>query len=1039
LQSELRGANLDVGVSSYGERGAIKGEYAGGKVFGSKFVGNKFQKDTEHPIEVITYQGKKYVALLNGEGREYFVDKMYEYNGVSDGNIVLGDVREDIASRFSKFVMYDKSVYENRFKDPEVKYFETEPYKGLPAIVPFDIENGWYAAMRQTLPGFGHIATYEESGKLTSFYLCNVGENGRAEFESGIRDDQCTNFNPGTGQIYGEFPGLSKSDSDKKVQEAIRAVNDASRQYKTGISGRINILGKSIPVGTPATGIPEIQCQDFMSPKECHLLFNVCDPVVCPSSRCNLGGTYHVGSVVQSGIIGSLALCLPNIQEKIVVPICLTGLNAGVDGLISVFEGYRDCLQINLDSGETVGICDEIHSIYLCEFFWKESLPFAQMIVPRIFEAMLGQDGRGGGEYLGVQSAWDNAERSANYMTQYYGANVFQVFQAKLTEEAGGSFCKNFASARYPASGDLLDSLLEPDSPPQYHAWFDETHFTTATVPATSHYKVFYRIFAGKSAGAFYRVYLKSPSGSSFYQMSPSVDIGSGFIARGEYVAETKDFTAPSGYQELCVNVNGKEECGFQQVSTSFALDYIEDLYAEDQAKTRVNSESECVSGTPSIYGLVPNVQDSISEAISPSIYKRGIVRVCSTDNPGKGTDVNINTKDARWIPVGNCDEGKGILKCWLDTQSVKKVVESTTIEDEILGDVAGDYVKSLLREGEYIEDFAKEIDKINEMNNEAKINYINDPLIKRAFENSQKAALFLIRGNAYANLAEKEEWKRPDIDQPKEISETEIEAGKCEDCEGVNCNEEKCLELGEILNKNCVWKRSRWLVFFSCVEEKGVGNDGTRFVISEEVGEKKVVTVVLDPGHGGGDPGAVATDGTKESDINLRISDKLRDDLEGGGYNVVLTRNSDTFLTLSSRKAFIEESNADYFMSIHSNSNEDTSKKGLEIYVYCKCEGDIPQQLDHCELDDCRFKEDNFDQSYEFANMFRQKFEEAGFDVRFIRGGDFEVLRETRVPSILVEMGYLSNRDDLILLKRYAYGAQDEYSSIISSVPSLV
>ena len=52
-----------------------------------------------------------------------------------------------------------------------------------------------------------------------------------------------------------------------------------------------------------------------MSPSDCHLMFNVCDPVICPSSRCDFGGTYPVADVVQTGIVGSALLCLPNIKD----------------------------------------------------------------------------------------------------------------------------------------------------------------------------------------------------------------------------------------------------------------------------------------------------------------------------------------------------------------------------------------------------------------------------------------------------------------------------------------------------------------------------------------------------------------------------------------------------------------------------------------------------------------------------------------------------------------------------------------------------
>ena len=206
--------------------------------------------------------------------------------------------------------------------------------------------------------------------------------------------------------------------------------------------------GKRIPIKTkcgssnpevsdPATDLPDVECQDFMSPRECQVMFNVCDPVICPSSRCDLDGTYPVKDVVQSGIIGSLALCLPNFPE-VKVPICLSGVHAGAQGYLSVVDSYQQCLQTSLDTGQTVGICDEIYSIHMCEFFWRQSLPLARVAIPKVLGTVLGQNVRGGGEYLGVADAWSNADQSVDYFTQYYAANSFKAFKARSAEGVGG-------------------------------------------------------------------------------------------------------------------------------------------------------------------------------------------------------------------------------------------------------------------------------------------------------------------------------------------------------------------------------------------------------------------------------------------------------------------------------------------------------------------------------------------------------------------------------------------------------------------------
>ena len=153
-----------------------------------------------------------------------------------------------------------------------------------------------------------------------------------------------------------------------------------------------------------------------MSPTDCNLMFNVCDPFICPSSRCDLGGAYPVKDVVQSGIAGSIFLCLPNFPE-VKIPVCVTGVNAGIEAYTSVLKSYRQCLQTSVDTGQTVGICDEINSVYQCQFVWGQLAPILKYGVPQVLGRLTGS-GRGGGEYLGVTDAWTNAKNSVKYFTQ---------------------------------------------------------------------------------------------------------------------------------------------------------------------------------------------------------------------------------------------------------------------------------------------------------------------------------------------------------------------------------------------------------------------------------------------------------------------------------------------------------------------------------------------------------------------------------------------------------------------------------------------
>ena len=559
--------------------------------------------------------------------------------------------------------------YVNSYKNPEVRYYETEPYKGMPAIVPFDVQSGWYAATRQTLPTFGGIGAFDASGRVTSFYLCNVGPNGNEQFFEGYGDDICQLINLNTGQPLGFFPGLSEQEARRRVGEAVLAIQDAANQFG---KKRVSIRGKEFFVGRPAANIPSTQCQNFMSPEECHLLFNVCDPVICPSSRCDFGGKYPVADVVQTGIIGSTLLCLPNVREKIIVPVCLTGIHAGIDSFVSILKNHRDCLQENLATGKSVGICDQIYSVYLCEFFWRQAAPVAKVVLPKIIESAYGQGTRGGGEYLTVSAAWENTQNSINYFTQSYAVNSINAFKVRSIEEAGTPICKAFVSVKAPTS---FKTLVEPDSPPQFHAWFSATRYTDATVPATSQYKVFYHIFAGKDQGVQYSVYLKNPPESSYFTLPAVVHVASGFVGRGQYSSESRDFTAPEGYKELCVRVNNVEECGFKQVSTSFALNYLRDSYVSEELKeSKIKSEKECVSGSSNLGASVlnPNLQAGAEESLLPSAYERGIVRICSSQNPGSQTD------PTRFVEMGYCDDQK--IKCWLDKNSVTNAITDNNV-----------------------------------------------------------------------------------------------------------------------------------------------------------------------------------------------------------------------------------------------------------------------------------------------------------------------------------------------------------------------
>jgi len=652
-----------------------------------------------------------YIYVASAKGEQL---KVCELSGVQDKEIII-KVCDNELPKFEGVTVRvsNGETCKNAWKGrPEVHYYEVGDNKGLPAIIPFgypgkSLDGGWYVWVSNSAGTWADdmVQGYKASGDVRNFYVCNIGENGRMESRGG--DDMCQNFD--VNSEVKQFAPCAKIAPSKIRARAMEAIKQASRQSG---ENSINIFGQSIKKGNPAALTGGAECQDFMSPGDCKFMFNVCDPVICPPSRCDFGGAFPVSDVIQTGIIGSLLLCLPNAKEGIFMPICLSGVHAGLDNYVSILKSERDCLEHSVETGEMIGICDEITSIYKCEFFWRQMSPLMDQVIPGIISyAINGNKVRGGGEYMLVQDSWNVMKKNIAYFKDYYAQNAFKAFNIRSTQEVGSAFCKSFVGTSVPGSANFIENLIAPESPSQFYAHFSEAAFTEATVPATGHYNVYFHIYAGNDQGVQYKVYLRDPPASSYYSNSPEISVASGYIAAGESADESKDFTAPTGYKELCVVINAQEECGFKQVGTSFALDYVSDKYVEEQAtQTNIMTEKECISGQASALSLVsPNLQAGAEEIVNPEISMRGIVRVCATQNPEAGVisgnwikcskeneakvcnvkggfecedeycesrseEGVMQTGGSSWEDVGHC--GDVNLRCWLDTDSVKDALE---------------------------------------------------------------------------------------------------------------------------------------------------------------------------------------------------------------------------------------------------------------------------------------------------------------------------------------------------------------------------
>ena len=149
-------------------------------------------------------------------------------------------------------------------------------------------------------------------------------------------------------------------------------------------------------------------------------------------------------------------------------------------------------------------------------------------------------------------------------------------------------------------------------------------------------------------------------------------------------------------------------------------------------------------------------------------------------------------------------------------------------------------------------------------------------------------------------------------------------------------------------------------------------------------------LTVVIDPGHGGRDPGAVGIGGLREKDINIAVARRMQQNLQAAGINVLLTRSDDREIDLDPRVVFAERADADIFVSIHANaiSLSRPDINGLETYYYSS--GLRLAQTIH-------------------NNVLRN----TDLRDRGVRQARFYVLVNTSMPAVLVETGFVTGRED--------------------------
>jgi N-acetylmuramoyl-L-alanine amidase len=193
--------------------------------------------------------------------------------------------------------------------------------------------------------------------------------------------------------------------------------------------------------------------------------------------------------------------------------------------------------------------------------------------------------------------------------------------------------------------------------------------------------------------------------------------------------------------------------------------------------------------------------------------------------------------------------------------------------------------------------------------------------------------------------------------------------------------------------------------------------------------------TVVIDPGHGGRDPGAEAH-GLREADLVLSMAERLAAELQGPDVSVVLTRRDDSFVSLDERVEIARAAGADVLLSIHADSLEDGGAAGLSVYSFDPSRGDWADAARRAEvpvadwltgvpaegLDEetgavlMRLARDRTGpRSALLSAALARSFREHGLRLagRPERRKGFVVLRAPEIPSVLIELGFLSSDRD--------------------------
>jgi N-acetylmuramoyl-L-alanine amidase len=206
----------------------------------------------------------------------------------------------------------------------------------------------------------------------------------------------------------------------------------------------------------------------------------------------------------------------------------------------------------------------------------------------------------------------------------------------------------------------------------------------------------------------------------------------------------------------------------------------------------------------------------------------------------------------------------------------------------------------------------------------------------------------------------------------------------------------------------------------------------------------KAIRRIVIDPGHGGKDPGTIGARGTEEKAVNLKLAQELAEALrEDGGYEVLMTRTDDTFIPLAQRSKLANDYKADVFVSIHCNASLSSKLKGFEVYFLSEHASD-PHADATAKLENSSLalegqkvpspdavsavlrslvKTAYINDSSELGALIDRHLGDRLSEPSLgVKQAGFYVLRGAEMPAILIETGFLSNSKEEKLLQKGSF-----------------